>query len=67
MGKRRCTECNDEMTEGYCIEGGREYYCCDECLHKHHTQEEYLEMYYDEDSQTYYTEWDGEDGDDDEN
>ena len=42
---RTCTECNKEMTQGYCIESGEEYYCSDECLHKHYTQNEYLEMY----------------------
>ena len=45
------------MTEGFCIENGLEYYCSDECLHKHYTEDEYLEMYDDGNGDSYYTEW----------
>ena len=27
---RTCDECGIEMVEGYCINGGEEYYCSDE-------------------------------------
>lgn len=54
---RTCSECNKEMTQGYCIENGEEYYCSDECLHNHYTQEEYEEMYDDGNGDSYWTEW----------
>lgn len=64
---RQCTECRKGMNEGYVIEGGDEYYCSDPCLHKHVTPEEFLELYGEGDTQTYYTEWDDEaDWDDEE-
>ena len=55
---RICSECKEKMTEGYCIDAGLEYYCSDECLHKHYTKEEYLEMY--DDGNSYWTEWEDE-------
>lgn len=55
--KRRCSECKKEMSEGYCIENGEEYYCSDECLHKHYTESEYLEMYDDGNGDSYWTQW----------
>jgi hypothetical protein len=58
--KRICDECGKEMTSGYCINGGMEYYCCDECLHKHYSTEEYKEMYDDGNGESYWTEWDDE-------
>lgn len=54
---RICSECKKKMYEGYCIENGTEYYCSDECLHKHYNEEEYLEMYDDGEGDSYYTEW----------
>lgn len=54
---RTCDECGSEMVEGYCISGGEEYYCSDECLHKNYTQEEYLDLYDDGNGDSYYTEW----------
>lgn len=58
---RICSNCGAEMTEGYCIDGGCEYYCCDECLHEHYTEEEYLELYNDGEGDSYWTQWDGDD------
>ena len=55
---RTCSECGKKMVQGYCIDNGMEYYCSDECLHKHYTEEEYLEMYDDGNGDTYWTEWD---------
>ena len=55
--KRICSECGREMTQGYCIENGLEYYCTNECLHKNMTQEEYLELYDDGNGDSYYTDW----------
>lgn len=54
--ERTCTECGKPMTEGYCIAGGLEYYCSDECLHVHYTPEEREELYDDGNSDSYRTE-----------
>jgi len=54
---RICSECNKGMREGYVIDGGAEYYCTDECLHKHYTEEEWEDMYDDGNSDSYWTEW----------
>ena len=54
---RVCDECQAIMQEGYCIEAGSEYYCGDTCLHKHYTKDEWLEMYNDGDSESYWTHW----------
>lgn len=53
---RRCTECGRLFREGYCVEGGCDYYCSDECLHKHYTDEEWAEECENND-QSYWTEW----------
>ena len=53
---RICDECGEVMTEGYVIGGTLEYYCSDECLHKHYTEEEWKEMYTD-DGDNYWTSW----------
>lgn len=58
---RTCTHCSKSMTEGYCIDGGCEYYCSDECLHEHYTEEEYLAMYDDGEGDSYWTEWERDD------
>ena len=54
---RECTECGHLMTEGFVIEGGLEYYCNEDCLHKNITEEEYLNLYDDGNGDTYWTEW----------
>lgn len=59
---RKCDECGKEINAGYVIDGGMEYFCSDDCLHKHYTDEEYLEMYDDGNGDTYWTEWDDEGG-----
>ena len=43
------------MHQGYVIGDGEDYYCSDECLLDNMTQEEYMEMY--ENDQAYWTEW----------
>lgn len=57
INSRKCSGCGKEMNEGYCIDNGLEYYCSDECLHKHYTEEEYEEMYDDGNGDSYWTEW----------
>lgn len=54
---RICNECGNVMNSGYCIDNGAEYYCSEECLHKHYTEEEFLEMYDNGNGDSYYTEW----------
>lgn len=55
--KRTCTECGKEMTKGYCIENGIEYYCSEECLHKNISEEEFNELYDKGNGDSYWTEW----------
>ena len=55
--ERFCTECGKAMNSGYCIDNGCEYYCSEDCLHQHYTEEEYLEMYDNGNGDSYYTEW----------
>lgn len=54
---RECTACGKGMNEGYCIEGGIEYYCSDECLHTEVTPAEWDELYADGEGDSYYTDW----------
>ena len=57
--ERTCSECDKPMVEGYCMFDGLEYYCSDECLHKHYTQEEYLKLYDNGNGDCYWTTWEG--------
>lgn len=59
MSHRICDACNKQMQEGYVINGGEEYYCRKECLHKKHSPAEWDEMYDNNDS--YWTDWYDED------
>jgi len=70
---RKCSECGCGMNAGYVVGGGDNYYCSEDCLHKHFTPEEWIEECsdYDEESDeyivgdtSYYTEWDIDDDDD---
>lgn len=54
---RKCSHCGKEMSVGYCIRGGEEYYCSDDCLHEHYSEEEYLELYDNGNGDSYWTEW----------
>ena len=60
--KRICSECKVKMNQGYCIDAGLEYYCSDKCLHKHYTEEEWLDMYEDG-GDSYWTEWEEDEED----
>ena len=53
--KRRCEVCRKEMKSGFCIRQGEAYYCSEKCLHEHFTEEEYEQMYLNDDA--YWTEW----------
>ena len=54
---RCCSECGKPMYEGFCIENGVEYYCSEECLHKHISEEEYDKLYDDGKGDSYWTSW----------
>ena len=54
---RICSECGKVMVEGYLVNSGDEYYCNDECLHKHYTEEEWNNMYSDDSDENYWTSW----------
>jgi hypothetical protein len=62
MRGRICSECKKVMVKGYCIEGGCEYYCTKKCLLKHMTWKEFLELYNGGKGDSYYTEWEEDDG-----
>lgn len=55
---RVCDECKQIMFSGFVINGGDEHYCSEECLHKHYSQEEYLQMNAENDDDNYWTQWD---------
>ena len=42
---RFCTGCGMPMGWGYSVEVGEEYFCCEECLHKHYLPKEVEEMF----------------------
>ena len=54
---RCCSHCGKSMYEGFCIENGAEYYCSEECLHKHLSEEEYNELYDEGRGDSYWTSW----------
>lgn len=54
---RKCNCCNEPMKKGYCINGGEEYFCSDECLDTKYSSEAWELMYDDGNSDSYYTEW----------
>jgi hypothetical protein len=61
---RICDKCGNGMNDGYIVNGGDEYYCSAECLHKDYSPKEWQEMY-DESEENggndhYWTEWEGE-------
>lgn len=53
---RRCSECGKLMREGYCVNAGDDYFCCDECLHTRFSDEEWADECKNN-NQSYYTEW----------
>ena len=61
---RRCNDCKKGMNQGYVIEQGEQHYCSDECLNKHISHTEYLELYDNGNGDTYWTDWEEIDADD---
>ncbi len=39
-----CDECGNYMLKGFCVYGGEEHYCKEDCLHKHYTEAEWKGM-----------------------
>jgi len=54
---RTCSECKNKMTSGY-ITSDFDYYCSDECLHKHYTEEEWKELHEKYEDDFFWTSWD---------
>jgi hypothetical protein len=54
---RECTACGKGMNEGYCIEGGIEYYCSKVCLNTEISDEEWDKLYADGEGDSYWTDW----------
>jgi hypothetical protein len=54
---RECTACGKGMNEGYCIEGGIEYYCSKVCLNTEISDKEFEELYADGEGDSYWTDW----------
>jgi hypothetical protein len=61
---RKCKECGKGMNEGYVINGGVAHYCSDACLHKHVSADEFEDLHDDGDGDSYWTEWEEGDCDD---
>ena len=59
MAKRICSICGEEMAQGYCFDGGLEYYCSEQCLHQRFTDEEW-DAECEENENSYWTEWHAE-------
>lgn len=58
---RICNECGKHVKEsGYVVENGVEYYCSNDCLHKHYTPSEWEKMYDNGSGDSYWTTWDRE-------
>ena len=55
METRICTECKNKVSSCFIINDGDEYYCSEECLHKHYTEKQYIKMY--ENYLAYWTEF----------
>lgn len=53
---RICEECGKPMIEGFVI-NGHNTYCSNNCLHKHFTNDEYVYLYNNGNSDTYWTVW----------
>ena len=52
---RKCNVCGCEMFSGFCVRDGEEYYCSSKCLDTVYSEDEYLDMFLDD--EIYYTEW----------
>lgn len=53
--KRVCSHCGKLMNNGYVFYDGEAYYCSDECLYQHFSEDEYIQAFNRNDA--YWTEW----------
>ena len=53
---RICAICGANLTSGYVIDDGLEYYCSDDCLHGAYSKAEYDELF--QEGRAYWTKWD---------
>lgn len=61
-GERTCDACGAVMKYyGFVVENGYSHYCCEECLHKHYTEAEWVDMYDDGYGDSHWAEWYDED------
>ncbi len=58
---RICSECSSPMNEGYIIDNGEDFYCKESCLEKNMTKEEFIELYDNGNSDTFWTSWSKDD------
>lgn len=56
---RYCEKCGKPITQGFCFFDGEFYYCSEKCMYQDYTQEEYEELYENDDA--YWTTWEEED------
>lgn len=55
---RTCDHCGEDMFSGYCINGGEEHYCSDECLNETYSSEQIaLFKLGENNSDSYWTDW----------
>ena len=52
---RNSSECKTNMSGGYIIDNGEEYFCSNKCLYKNYTHKEYTKMF--ENDVAFYTTW----------
>lgn len=53
---RRCSVCGKLFWQGYCQNGGNNYYCSDKCLHYDYSETEWEDECH-ENKQSYYSKW----------
>ena len=51
----KCDVCGREMFSGFCVRDGEEYYCSEECLYTVYSEDEYLDMFLDD--EVNFTQW----------
>lgn len=52
-----CDVCNQGMREGFVVDGGSELFCSKKCLDTKYSSRDWAFMSQDEDSDSYFTEW----------
>ena len=57
---RVCSNCGCNMSDGYCVDDGEEYYCSDRCLYADGYTEQQKDVDY-ENGHIYWTEWEEDD------